>query len=101
MITTHGPRCDVCGDYILFDKSINPFRVQGIACELHAHDRCVASVIEMSKAKSCDVLPDGPLKNFYRDQYHNPPAISAADIHGDEAAPPDPAMTVLDWEGKA
>ena len=46
MLTQHGPKCDVCGDFILFDKSINPFHLTGIVQTLLCHDECKPKVLE-------------------------------------------------------
>lgn len=62
MISEHGPNCDVCGDYILLDKSINPFKVAGILTELHCHDKCVDVVKNAFGAKDWRMLPDGRLR---------------------------------------
>ena len=65
MITQHGPKCDVCSDYILTDKSINPFKAAGIERELHCHDKCKELVLQAAKDKSYLGLPAGPLRESY------------------------------------
>jgi len=59
-ITQAGPKCDVCGDFILWDKSINPFSVRGINRDLHSHDKCKCLVLA-AKA-DWEKLPRGPLR---------------------------------------
>lgn len=65
MITQCGPRCDVCSDYILLDKSINPFSVTGIEQELHCHDRCKLIVLDAMSKQDWKLLPMGPLREAY------------------------------------
>jgi len=67
MITQHGPKCDVCGGYILFDKSINPFSLSGADRELHCHDACKRKVLAAMAAKDWTLLPDGPLRRAYQE----------------------------------
>ena len=62
MITQAEPRCDVCGNYFLFDPNVNYFRITGIEQELFAHDQCVEHVKNASKNKDWKLLPDGPLR---------------------------------------
>jgi len=62
VITSAGPRCDVCDGYILTDKSINPFFVKGIKETLHCHDECKQLVIDASGWES---LPEGRLKRAF------------------------------------
>ncbi len=64
MITQHGPKCDVCGSYILVDKSINPFSVKGIERELHSHDKCK---VKVETATEWEQLPDGPLRKCFEE----------------------------------
>mgnify|MGYP001600519920 CR=1 FL=1 len=64
-LTQCGPRCDVCSDYILLDRSINPFVVTGIVQELHCHDRCKPLVLETMSKKDWKLLPVGPLREAY------------------------------------
>ena len=65
MITQHGPKCDVCGDYILLDKGINPFSVVGIERELHSHDKCK---LRVEAATEWRQLPEGPLRQAFEAQ---------------------------------
>jgi hypothetical protein len=67
-ITQCGPRCDVCGDYILLDASINPFSCKGIEQELHAHDECAKKVNDAFAALDWKLLPAGPLRMVFEDQ---------------------------------
>jgi hypothetical protein len=64
-----GPVCDVCANYILVDKSINPFSVKGIAQVLHCHDRCKPLVIHMMEKKDYSMLPLGPLRTCFEEHY--------------------------------
>lgn len=68
MITQHGPLCDVCDQYILFDISINPFSVSGCEHELHCHDACKPKVIAAMEAKDFTLLPTGRLRRAYEEQ---------------------------------
>ena len=63
MITQHGPLCDVCGDYILLDTSINPFDVKGIDRVLHCHDECRETILEAGS--DWQQLPTGPLRSAF------------------------------------
>lgn len=67
-LTQCGPRCDVCGGFIIFDRSMNPFSVKGYDGELHAHDNCVEPTKAAFAAKDWKMLPDGPLKDAFREQ---------------------------------
>ncbi len=68
MFSQAGINCDVCGDYILLDKSINPFIVNGIEQALHCHDTCVAVVHTAIDAKNWRLLPEGRLRRAYAQQ---------------------------------
>lgn len=61
-LTQAGPLCDVCGKYILLDRSLNPFRVNGIDVQLHCHDAC-RPIVE--RTKQWPDLPDGPLRRAF------------------------------------
>ena len=61
-ISEHGPVCDICGKYILLDRSINPFRVTGVEQELHCHDKCRLLIEAGCKANE---LPEGPLRTAF------------------------------------
>lgn len=63
MITSHGAKCDVCGDYILFDNSINPFSVKGIDRECHCHDKCKELVLVANG--DWHALPNGPIRQAF------------------------------------
>ncbi len=73
MITQHGAKCDVCSDYILTDKSINPFQAEGIERELHCHDKCKELVLKAAKDNSYLGLPAGPLREAYESAYESKP----------------------------
>jgi hypothetical protein len=61
-MTSSGPICDICGDYILLEP-INFFSCKGIAKTLHAHDKCKLSV--EAAAGDWKRLPDGPLRKAF------------------------------------
>jgi hypothetical protein len=65
MLTQSGPMCDVCGTYIFYDKSVNPFSVAGISGTLLAHDRCKPLVA--IAGKDWRKLPPGPLRKAFED----------------------------------
>jgi hypothetical protein len=65
MMTQAGPRCDICGEYILLDKSINPFTIQGIQGTLLSHDKCRHFVEEN---KDWTRLPPGPLRMVFEEE---------------------------------
>ena len=67
-LTQCGPRCDVCGGFILIDVSMNPFRVKGCPDELHAHDKCVEPTKAAFAAKDWKMLPEGPLREAFQKQ---------------------------------
>jgi hypothetical protein len=69
MITSSGPRCDVCGEYILpfLDKSVNPFCITGIEGTLLCHDKCKLVVLEAMEKKDWKLLPDGPIRQCFSD----------------------------------
>lgn len=84
-LTQHGPRCDVCGNYILLDRSLNPFTLNALKengpdCrtpELHCHDRCKPAVLKLIGGRAGDQsvymqLPDGPLKNAFVQTWGEP-----------------------------
>lgn len=60
-----GPVCDVCGKYILLDKSVNPFSVTGFKNTLHCHDKCKEKI--QSCGKDWHLLPAGPLRNAFEE----------------------------------
>lgn len=68
MIRQSGPWCDVCNDPILLDVSINPFRCKGIDQELHCHDKCKDTLIDVGR--DWTKLPDGPLRKAFEDASH-------------------------------
>jgi len=65
MITSSGPKCDICGKYIIFDKSINPFSISCIEGTLCCHDKC--KEVLQSCGKDWQKLPDGPLRQVFLD----------------------------------
>jgi hypothetical protein len=69
-LTQHGPSCDVCNDYILLDRSINPFRIFGVE-GLHCHDKCkyLILALDTSKEHFWKALPPGRLRDL-ADEIH-------------------------------
>ena len=67
MITQHGARCDVCGNYILpiFDELVNTFTIPGIKGELHSDNKC--KDLLQSIGDDWRLLPDGPLRTFFKE----------------------------------
>ncbi len=68
-ITSSGAMCDVCGKYILpgIDKSVNPFKCQGIDKMLHCDDKCLVILKEALGKEDWKLLPDGPLREAFED----------------------------------
>jgi len=65
-ITSSGPKCDVCGEYIFGltpDDLMYPFSCTGIKQELHSCKDCKKIIEEIGSdwAK----LPEGPLKKVF------------------------------------
>ena len=65
MITQNGLRCDVCGNYILWDF-INLFVVAGIERECHCHDACKEAVL--IAGEDWKALPPGPLRLAFEEE---------------------------------
>ena len=67
MITSSGPKCDVCGHYILptsFDECVNAFSVAQIpGKELHCDNKCKQAIIDCKG--DWQKLPEGPLRTAY------------------------------------
>lgn len=64
-ITSHGMRCDVGGEYILFDEDYaDTFSVNGSGrmdvCVKHRPD-----LAEAGEKNDWTILPDGPLREVY------------------------------------
>lgn len=68
-ITNSGPRCDVCGKYILpgTSDSINPFECTGIKGPLHCHDDCKVIALEAVGKYDWKALPPGPLRKAFEE----------------------------------
>ena len=65
-LTSSGPRCDVCGRYILpgSSEAVNFFGVAQIPDEtLCCHDECKAAVL--TAGDDWTALPSGPLRSVY------------------------------------
>lgn len=69
-ITMHGLACDVCNEYILLDKSGNPFSIFGVG-NLHAHDRCKRLILQLDTHKDFfwRYLPEGRVRWLAEDIY--------------------------------
>lgn len=63
-ITSSGPLCDICGDYILLDPQLIAFTVPSIKGELHCHDKCKPIAAQMYVP---DLPEKSPIKRAYRD----------------------------------
>lgn len=68
MITSGGPKCDVCGRFIMpvFDEMVNEFTIIGIARVLHADNHCKAALI--AAGNDWHKLPNGPLRKVFEEQ---------------------------------
>ena len=68
-ITQCGPRCDVCGKFILpiGDEMVHHFNVWGLE-GLIADNKCEALVKEAHTKKDWKILPPGPLRKVWEDQ---------------------------------
>ena len=74
MITSSGPRCDICGKYILPVQPyemVNNFAIVGIKDALHCDNACRKILEESFKKKDWKLLPDGPLRKVFEDQEEN------------------------------
>lgn len=74
VITSSGPRCDVCGGYILplGDTMMREFRIKGIDSMLHVgsgllHETCTASLEAAIESGKWQDLPAGPLRKGFAD----------------------------------
>ena len=68
MITSSGPKCDVCGNYILPidpDEVVHSFGVSGIKETLHCDNRC--KEILNSIGNDWTKLPAGPLRKVFEE----------------------------------
>lgn len=66
-ITQHGPRCDICGKYILPidpEERVNFFKDENFERELIADNECKA-IVKEGNGKWW-TLPDGPYKEAYK-----------------------------------
>ena len=68
MIEQAGARCDICGEYILLDTSVNPFTMKGIDGTLTCHDNCKPVLKSAMVEGSWRALPDGPLRKAFEKQ---------------------------------
>ena len=65
-ITSSGMRCDVCGNYILFE-AVNYFKVDGLAQMLHGDDTCWKAVQKAQEKGKWELLPGGPLRRTFEE----------------------------------
>lgn len=70
MITSSGPRCDICGKYIMpiFEEMVNVFTISGISRELHADNSCAEALGVAAEAGDWRLLPPGPLRSAFEKQ---------------------------------
>ena len=64
-ITSSGPICDVCGEYILLDPAMEQFKVTGIEGVLICHTKCKQTLIDCGS--DWRKLPDGRLRKAFED----------------------------------
>lgn len=67
-ITSSGPVCDVCGKYILLDKTMEWFSVEGISGKLCCHMKCKPDLVYAIDNKDWTLLPPGPLRDVFERQ---------------------------------
>lgn len=67
MLTSSGPRCDVCGHYILpfADEQVNYFSVNGIEEALCCHNKCKEKLLACGN--DWEKLPSGPLRKLFEE----------------------------------
>jgi hypothetical protein len=78
-ITSSGPKCDVCGHFILPidpEERVNTFSVKYIEKDLHCHNACKEKVL--AAGKDWTLLPEGPLRKAFEE--------ANANMKGDEDA---------------
>jgi hypothetical protein len=63
-ITSSGPLCDVCGNYVLLE-TLHFFSVTGIEAELCCHERCKQTLLDCGT--EWGKLPAGPLRKAFED----------------------------------
>jgi len=63
-LTSSGPVCDVCGEYILLDRDMNWFKIAGFENDFSCHDKCKPLLLA---AETWRDLPAGPLRNAFSD----------------------------------
>jgi hypothetical protein len=65
MLTQHGPKCDVCGDYILpgIHDAVHWFAITGIEQQLCCHTACRQAICDCGG--DWQKLPPGPLRVAY------------------------------------
>jgi len=68
MLTQAGPKCDVCGEFMLLDKSMNWFTVPGITTRMCCHDSCKPKVELAISQEDWKLLPEGPLRKVFEEQ---------------------------------
>lgn len=64
-ITSSGPICDVCGNYILLEPAI-PFTLKGVdKQDLCCHESCGDIIRGACAINDIDILPDGPIRRLF------------------------------------
>jgi len=67
MMTSSGPRCDLCGDFILPQERMDRFSVKGIEQELLCHtEPCGDDLVALlARGGPWQELPSGPLREAF------------------------------------
>jgi hypothetical protein len=65
-ITSHGPKCDICGKYILLEP-VDEFTMAAIEQKMHCHQEC--GEILLNCGQDWTKLPNGPLRKVF--EKHN------------------------------
>jgi len=71
MITSSGPLCDVCGEYILLELHLNWFSVPGIKTKMCCHQKCLPVLKAAIFREDWKMLPKGPLRKVFEEQEEN------------------------------
>ena len=67
-ITSSGPKCDVCGHFILPidpEERVHTFSIQGIEQDLHCDNACKEKLL--AAAADWTLLPEGPLRKAFEE----------------------------------
>jgi len=68
MLTSSGPLCDICNNYILLDKNRVWFKITGIFNKLCCHEKCKPILQEAIEKDDWKLLPEGPLRKVFETQ---------------------------------